>query len=38
MIVIDQHGKTIVITGWRAWLIGAAIFGGRKMIFGRWRE
>jgi hypothetical protein len=26
MIVIDRHGKTIVITGWRAWLIGAAIF------------
>jgi hypothetical protein len=23
MIVIERDGKTIVITGWRAWLIGA---------------
>ena len=26
MIVITQNGKTTVITGWRAWLIGAAVF------------
>ena len=26
MIVITRHGKTTVITGWRAWLIGVAIF------------
>ena len=24
MIVIEGDGKTIVITGWRAWVIGAA--------------
>ena len=24
MIVIERDGKTIVITGWRAWVIGAA--------------
>ena len=24
MIVISRNGKTTVITGWRAWLIGAA--------------
>ena len=23
MIVIERDGKTIVITGWRAWLLGA---------------
>jgi hypothetical protein len=23
MIVIERDGQTIVITGWRAWLIGA---------------
>ena len=26
MIVITRNGKTTVITGWRAWLIGAAVF------------
>jgi hypothetical protein len=26
MIVIRRNGKTIVVTGWRAWLIGAAIY------------
>ena len=26
MIVITKNGKTTVITGWRAWLIGVAIF------------
>jgi hypothetical protein len=23
MIVIERYGKTVVITGWRAWVIGA---------------
>jgi hypothetical protein len=27
MIVIRRNDKTIVITGWRAWLIGVAIYG-----------
>ena len=26
MIVITRNGKTTVITGWRAWLIGAGVF------------
>jgi hypothetical protein len=26
MIVITRNGKTTVITGWRAWLIGVAVF------------
>ncbi|MFZ0852591.1 MAG: hypothetical protein WAO08_25720 [Hyphomicrobiaceae bacterium] len=26
MIVVTRNGKTTVITGWRAWLVGAAIF------------
>lgn len=26
MIVISRNGKTTVITGWRAWLMGAAAF------------
>lgn len=25
MIVISRNGKTTVITGWRAWLIGAVV-------------
>jgi hypothetical protein len=28
MIVIQKNGKTTVITGWQAWLIGAAVFVG----------
>lgn len=28
MIVIERNGKSTVITGWRAWLIGAAVFVG----------
>lgn len=28
MIVIQRNGQTTVITGWRAWLIGAALFVG----------
>jgi hypothetical protein len=26
MIVIQRNGKTTVITGWQAWLLGAAAF------------
>ena len=26
MIVISRNGKTTVITGWRAWLMGACAF------------
>ena len=26
MIVITRNGKTTVVTGWRAWLIGAIAF------------
>ena len=26
MIVITRNGKTTVITGWRAWLLGASVF------------
>jgi hypothetical protein len=26
MIVISRNGKTTVVTGWRAWLIGAGVF------------
>jgi len=26
MIVISRNGKTTVISGWRAWLVGAAVF------------
>jgi len=26
MIVISRSGKTTVISGWRAWLVGAVVF------------
>ena len=26
MIVIERNGRTIVLTGWRAWLAAAALF------------
>ena len=26
MIVVTKNGKTTILMGWRAWLIGAAIF------------
>jgi len=26
MIVISRNGKTTVISGWRAWLVGAVVF------------
>jgi hypothetical protein len=32
MIVIERHGRTIVITGWRAWLIGAAAFAAASLL------
>jgi hypothetical protein len=34
MIVISRNGKTAVITGWRAWLIGAAAFVGFTLLLG----
>jgi hypothetical protein len=27
MIVISRNGKTTLISGWRAWLVGALVFG-----------
>jgi hypothetical protein len=40
MITIERNGKTIVMTGWRAWLIGAvavvvmmAVFGAVAFLF-----
>jgi hypothetical protein len=32
MIVITRNGKTTVITGWRAWLVGAAAFAGLTVL------
>ena len=32
MIVITRQGKTTVITGWRAWLIGVAIFAAATAL------
>jgi hypothetical protein len=26
MIVISRHGRTTVISGWRAWLLGTLVF------------
>ena len=26
MLVISRNGKTTVISGWRAWLVGAVVF------------
>ena len=33
MIVITRNGQTTVVTGWRAWLIGAAAFAGLTVLF-----
>jgi len=33
MIVIERNGRQTVITGWRAWLIGAAVFVGLTALF-----
>lgn len=32
MIAITRNGKTTVITGWRAWLVGAAAFAGLTVL------
>ena len=32
MIVITRNGKTTVITGWRAWLIGALVVGATTVM------
>ena len=32
MIVIERNGKTTVITGWRAWLIGCAAFMAASIV------
>jgi hypothetical protein len=32
MIVITRNGKTTVLTGWRAWLIGAVVFVATTVI------
>jgi hypothetical protein len=34
MIVIQRNGETTVITGWRAWLIGAAAFVVATLLIG----
>jgi Na+/melibiose symporter-like transporter len=33
MIIIERNGKRTVITGWRAWLIGAAVFLCMSLLF-----
>ena len=33
MLVITRNGKTTVLTGWRAWLAGCAIFAGATLLF-----
>jgi hypothetical protein len=33
MLVIQRHGRTIVITGWRAWLLAALTFVGLTLLF-----
>jgi hypothetical protein len=32
MIVITRNGKTTVITGWRAWLIGVVVFAATTTL------
>lgn len=34
MIVINRNGQAVVITGWRAWLIGALAFVAGVLLFG----
>ena len=34
MIVIERNGTTTVITGWRAWLLGAAVFVVTTVVMG----
>ena len=33
MIVISRNGRTTVLTGWRSWLAGAAIFVTASILF-----
>jgi hypothetical protein len=33
VIAVSRDGKTTVITGWRAWLIGAAVFVALCLVF-----
>jgi hypothetical protein len=33
MIVIDRNGQRTVITGWRAWVVGAAVVAGLTAMF-----
>jgi hypothetical protein len=32
MIVITKNGKTTVVTGWRAWLIGAVVAAAVSLV------
>lgn len=32
MLVIQRNGRTIVLTGWRAWLLGALLFVGLTLL------
>jgi hypothetical protein len=32
MLVIQRNGHTTVITGWRAWLLAAAVFVGVTLL------
>jgi hypothetical protein len=34
MLVISRNGRTIVLTGWRAWLVGAVIFVLAALLVG----
>jgi hypothetical protein len=34
MIVIQRNGQTTVITGWRAWLVGAVAFVVATLLIG----
>jgi len=33
MLVISRNGKTTVLTGWREWLAGCAIFAAATLLF-----
>jgi uncharacterized membrane protein len=34
MLVIQRNGQTTVVTGWRAWLLAAAVFIGATLVMG----
>ena len=34
MLVIRRNGRTVVLTGWRAWLAGAVIFVLAALLVG----